>query len=151
MPGTIKAHQDAIGDNNISFALIGHTGTAGTALTRRITTQANGAIYAHITGGTVVSSVTVDDINQVGTVGVLNSGSVVVTNGTVTVGNINNLGTLNVVEAGSINLIKAGTITRVEGGSVVITVGTVNVTTGSIVQTAGTLTTGTLQNLVSGT
>src|SRR3990167_9024475 len=48
------------------------------------------------------------------------------------------------------NLI-GGTITKLGGGTVVVGGGTTNVTTGSIVQTAGTLTTGTLQNLVSGT
>lgn len=57
MPGTIKAHQDALQDNSRFPALIAHSGTAGTALTRRVTSQNTpGALDTHIAGGTVLQS-----------------------------------------------------------------------------------------------
>src|SRR3972149_1707606 len=127
----IKAHQDAIIDNSQKTpALIAHSGTAGTALTRRITsTNTAGALDVHIAGtsveiggGSNVNIVTGTQ-QRLGTVGTIQN----LVGGTVTVGNINNIGTLNIVEAGSLNLIKAGTITRLEGGSIVITNGTVTV------------------------
>src|SRR3990167_9477077 len=51
----IKAHQDAIIDNSQKTpALIAHSGTAGTALTRRITsTNTAGALDVHIAGTSV--------------------------------------------------------------------------------------------------
>ena len=133
------------------------------------------------TGSIVVTAGTIGDLDTIGTVGVLEAGSlnllkagtvtkveggsILVTAGTlttgslsnvatigtiknldagtVTVGNINNIGTLNVVETGSLNLLKAGTITKLEGGTLN------NLATGSIVQTAGTVTTGSLSNVAT--
>src|SRR3990167_126816 len=86
--------QDAIQDQNTVHALLIHSGTAGTAETIRATGQANGAQNIHVTGGTVVSSAslelnsgtitTIQNGTQqtLGTVGVLNSGSVSVISGT---------------------------------------------------------------------
>src|SRR3990167_3722568 len=100
-------------------------------------------------GGSILQTagtLTTGSLTNVATVGtILNLNA-----GTVTVGNINNIGTLNVVEAGSLNLLKAGTITKLEGGTLgALAAGTVNVTTGSIVQTSGTLTTGSLSNVAT--
>ena len=66
--------------------------------------------------------------------------------GTVTVGNINNIGTLNVVETGTIAKVTnlaAGTITKLEGGTLT------NLASGSMVQISGTLTTGSLTNVAT--
>src|SRR3990167_8226645 len=131
----IKAHQDAIIDNSQKTpALIAHSGTAGTALTRRITsTNTAGALDVHIAGTSVEigggSNVNIVNGTQqtLGTVNVIETGSIIqksgtvttgslsnlatlgtiqnLVGGTVTVGNINNIGTLNIVEAGSLLLI----------------------------------------------
>jgi len=98
------------------------------------------------TAGTVTTGTLQNLVSGTVTVGVgtvnVTTGSIVVTSGTI--GDLDTVGTLGVVEAGSINLLKAGTITRVEGGSVVVTVGTTTVTTGTIVQASGTVTTGSI-------
>src|SRR3990167_3860941 len=162
--------QDAIQDQNTVHALLIHSGTAGTAETIRATGQANGAQNIHVTGGTVVSSAslelnsgtitTIQNGTQqtLGTVGVLNAGSVVVTNGTVvasagsivqTAGTLTTGSLTDVATLGTILNLNKGTITRIEGGSVVVTIGTVNVNTGTIVQASGTLTTGSLTNLAT--
>ena len=85
------ANQEAKQDPNQFPALILHTGTAGTAETVRATGQALGAQNVHITGGTVIAgtlvsiaSGTQQILDTVGTIGVVNAGSVVVTNGTIT-------------------------------------------------------------------
>src|SRR3990167_6946155 len=83
-----------------------------------------------------------------GTITRLEGGSVVVTTGTIA--DMDTVGTVGVLEAGSLNLLKAGTITKLEGGTLgALAAGTVNVTTGSIVQTAGTVTTGSLSNVAT--
>src|SRR3990167_3970257 len=83
-----------------------------------------------------------------GTITRLEGGSVVVTTGTIA--DMDTVGTVGVLEAGSLNLLKAGTITKLEGGTLgALAAGTVNVTTGSIVQTSGTLTTGSLSNVAT--
>ena len=53
------------------------------------------------------------------------------------------------LDGGTLDLLKAGTITRVEGGSLVVTQGTTIVSSGSIVQTAGTVSTGSLSNVAT--
>lgn len=84
------AKQEAIQDRNNAPALLIHSGTADTADTIRATGQASGAQDVHITGGTVVTGAGTQPVNvlsgtqqTLGTVGVLNAGSVVVTAGTV--------------------------------------------------------------------
>ena len=143
-------------DGNQTPTIMGVIGTLGTADTRGTALPlpvgvraATGALMVHISGtdvdvsgaasGTNVNIVTGTQ-QTLGTVGVINSGSIVVTNGTVGIGSITDLALLGTVK----NLDK-GTITSVQGGTINV------VAAGSHVHTAGTLTTGTLQNLVSGT
>lgn len=57
-------------------------------------------------------------------------------------------GTTNVAGTVVVSNVEKGTISRIEGGTIVAN-GTVNVTTGSIVQTAGTITTGSLTNVAT--
>ena len=88
------ADQHARQDGNQFPAQLLHTGTAGTSETVRATGQASGAANIHVTGGTVVSSAslelnsgtitTIQNGTQqtLGTVGVLNAGSVSVISGT---------------------------------------------------------------------
>ena len=151
MPGTVKVQQNALQDNSKNPALIAHSGTAGTALTRRITSSGTpGALDVMVVGTSVTigggSNVNIVTGTQqtLGTVGVLNTGSVVVTTGTI--GNINKIGTVGVVDTGSI-VQTAGTVTT---GSLsnLATIGTIqNLVSGTIVQASGTLTTGSIDIL----
>lgn len=50
------ANQNAIQDDNHFPALIGHSGTAGTAETRRIITDGDGSIYVNVGTSVPVSS-----------------------------------------------------------------------------------------------
>ena len=77
MPGTIQPHEGAIQDNDKFPALIAHSGTAGTALTKRITSQNTvGALDVHIAGGTVSATATTSNaINTFGTTGSITDGS----------------------------------------------------------------------------
>src|SRR3990167_7702868 len=127
------ADQNSRQDENKFAALIAHTGTAGTSETIRLVADANGnlTVSGTVTAGGSNVNVVTGTQQTLGTVGVLNAGSVVITTGTI--GNINQVGTVTVVNAGSIgqtagttsNLDK-GTITRLEGGSIVVTGGTTN-------------------------
>lgn len=67
--------QDAKQDRNQFPALIAHTGTAGTAETVRVTADSSGNLGVNIVSGEIVASL--------GTVNVVESGSIVVTAGTV--------------------------------------------------------------------
>ena len=78
MPGTIKIQQNAIQDNSKFPALIAHSGTAGTSLTRRVTSsQTAGALDIHVMGGTVSGGTFVvgTAINTFGTTGSITDGS----------------------------------------------------------------------------
>jgi len=140
------ADQEAKQDGNKFPALIAHTGTAGTAETERVTST-DGALNVDIVSGEIVASLgtvkvleagsvvvttgTIGDLDTVGTVGVVNAGSVVITSGTI--GDLDTVGTIGVLNAGSV-VVTAGTIGDLD------TVGTVGVlNTGSVVVTTGTI------------
>ena len=140
----IKAHQDAIIDNSQKTpALIAHSGTAGTALTRRITsTNTAGALDVHIAGtsveiggGSNVNIVTGTQ-QRLGTVGTIEN----LVGGTI--GSVLGIG-------GTVQVSGAGTNVNIVSGTQQ-TLGTVNVIeTGSIIQKSGTVTTGSLSNLAT--
>ena len=69
------ANQQAIQDDNQSYALIAHSGTAGTAETVRVVADSAGNLGVNIVSGEIIASL--------GTVDVLKAGSVVVTAGTI--------------------------------------------------------------------
>ena len=169
----IKAHQDAIIDNSQKTpALIAHSGTAGTALTRRITsTSTAGALDVHIAGtsveiggGSNVNIVTGTQ-QRLGTVGTIENlvggtiGSVLGIGGTVQVSgagtNVNivsgtqqTLGTVNVIETGSI-VLNSGTVTT---GSLtnVANLGTIAILTAGTVTSVGNVVGGTITRLGGG-
>jgi len=68
-------NQDAVQDKNQVYSMLAATGTAGTAEAIRLVADADGNLGVNIISGEIVASL--------GTVGVLNAGSVVVTNGTI--------------------------------------------------------------------
>ena len=114
-----------------------------------IKTKTAGDVDVDIVSGTVGR---VEGGSIVVTAGTTNvtTGSIVVTTGTIA--DMDTIGTVGVLEAGSLNLLKAGTITRLEGGSVVVTAGTISDL--DTIGTVGLLETGTLtavNNLVKGT
>jgi hypothetical protein len=129
-----------------------------------IKTKTAGDVDVDIVSGTVglLESGTLAAVNNLvkGTITRLEGGSVVVTTGTI--GDLDTIGTVGVLEAGSLNLVKAGTITKVEGGtinniasgSIVVTAGTVDTT---LVLDAGTIdllkagTLSAINNIVKGT
>src|SRR3990167_5061135 len=155
-------------DGNQTPTIMGVIGTLGTADTRGTALPlpvgvraATGALMVHISGtdvdvsgaasGTNVNIVTGTQ-QTLGTVGVINSGSIVVTTGTVSIGSITDLallGTVKNLDKGTVTSLQGGTLSNLASGSVVVTVGTVNVTAGTIVQASGTLTTGSLTNLAT--
>jgi len=71
------ANENAIQDDNQFTALTAHSGTAGTAQTRRLTSENTaGALDIHIAGGTVAaSSTTASAINTFGSSGSITDGS----------------------------------------------------------------------------
>jgi len=168
------AKQNAIQDDNQIFALLAHTGTAGTAETVRVVADSAGNLGVNVVSGEIVASLgTVDvlksgtvtvsgieSMNSVGTVGVLNAGSVVVTEGTVTT-NMGDLtgGTIDEISniaGGTISAIlgtvavsgaSAGTIVQVETGTIA-SIG--NIAGGTIgIITAGTITPSTTVRTIS--
>lgn len=84
------ADQYSIQDQNQFPALLGHSGTANNAETRRIVVTDAGAVSVDLVSG--------DTIN----IGTINVGSVAITSGTIT----------------SVSNLAKGTITRLEGGTV---------------------------------
>lgn len=124
------ADQNSRQDENQFPAIIAHTGTAGTSETVRLVATAAGALNttATLSGGSNVNVVTGTQ-QTLGTVGVLNAGSVVITTGTVTTGSLSNVATL-----GTIQNLNTGTLAVVAAGSHVHTAGTVTT------QIAGTMT-----------
>src|SRR3990167_3220205 len=115
------ADQNSRQDENKFAALIAHTGTAGTSETIRLVADANGNLTVSgtvVAGGSNVNVVTGTQ-QTLGTVGVLNAGSVVVTVGTtnVTTGSI--VQTAGTVTTGSLtNLATLGTIQNVNAGTI---------------------------------
>jgi hypothetical protein len=78
VPGTVKIQQNALLDNSKYPALIAHSGTAGTSLTRRVTSQYTaGALDVHVAGGTITAgTITIGtSINTYGTSGSITDGS----------------------------------------------------------------------------
>lgn len=139
------ANQYAIQDQNAQFALIGHSGTAGTAETIRLLATEAGALQVDLVGGDTINIGTVNlgTITRVGNVGTIESGTVtaVLNTGTITTiaaGTQNTLGTVGVV-----NAIIAGTQN---------TLGTVGVVNAIVAGTQNTLgTVGVVNNIVGGT
>ena len=147
MEGTVTAvengdfaalHFDA--DQNLMVNLAGtepvivQIGTVNTGTIGLVSSIAAGTQNTLGTVGVLNSgSVVVTALNTVGTVGVLNAGSVVMTAGTVST--LNTVGTVGVLNNGSV-VVTAGTIGDLD------TVGTVGVlNSGSVVVTAGTVST----------
>jgi len=130
--------------------------TAGTLTTGSLSNVATIGTIKNLDAGTV----TVGNINNIGTLNVveagslnllkagtitrLEGGSIVVTAGTIS--DLDTIGTVGLLETGTLtavnNLVK-GTITKLEGGTLGV------VAAGSIVQTAGTVTTGSLSNVAT--
>src|SRR3990167_9308195 len=79
------ADQNSRQDENKFAALIAHTGTAGTSETIRLVADANGnlTVSGTVTAGGSNVNVVTGTQQTLGTVGVLNAGSVVVTTGTI--------------------------------------------------------------------
>ncbi len=117
---TNSGHQDA----NQNYSVIGVQGTLGTADIEGSAptlpigvNPATGAMYVHDLagggGGTTVQfnsgTISAGTINRVGTVGILELGTVTITNPTGTTVQFNN---------GTVDLLKAGTVTRLEGGTI---------------------------------
>jgi hypothetical protein len=129
---------------NVGTLTVGTINKVGT-----VSEITNGSIV--VTAGTVTTSM--GDLSG-GTIDEITNGSIVVTAGTVTVGNIGTLGTIQsgtvsvntpgTITSGSISVIAGtvGTVGTVAGMNVLTTVS--NVTNGSIVVTAGTVTAGTI-------
>lgn len=100
------ADQNARQDDNKAYALIAHTGTAGTAETIRVVADGSGNLMVNVAAGEVIA----------------------VSAGTITAGTINK----GTISAGTIDVLKAGTITEILNGSIVVTAGTVTTTASDI-------------------
>src|SRR3990172_2848056 len=101
--------QSALQDENQVFALIAHSGTAGTSDTIRVVADSAGNLGVNIAGTEPIELVA-GTINRVSTVGTLELGSVVI-NGTPTV---SNLGTnVNIVTGTQKTLGTVGTVSGI--------------------------------------
>src|SRR3990167_11196954 len=154
-------NQSAAQDDNQVFALIAHSGTAGTSDTIRVVADSAGNLGVNIAGTEPIELVA-GTITRVSTVGTLELGSVAI-NGTPTV---SNLGTNVNVVTGTVQRIQ--TIGTLELGSMTNTGTNVNIITGTqqalcTVGTVGTVlgiggtvqvsgaSAGTFVNIVTGT
>src|SRR3990167_3489296 len=95
-------------DDNQTYAIIAVSGTAGTAETIPLVATPAGALTVDVVSGEIVASL--------GTVNVVESGSIVITAGTI--GDLDTVGTVGVLNAGSV-IVTAGTISTLN------TVGTI--------------------------
>lgn len=151
------ANQYAIQDQNAQFALIGHSGTAGTAETIRLVATDAGALSVDLVGGDTINIGTVNlgTITRVDKVGTLEAGTVTMAlnTGTITTiaaGTQNTLGTVGVV-----NNLVTGTIASVGtnvGVGVVsnLTNGSVNILTGTVTSVGTNVGVGVVSNLTNG-
>jgi len=64
----MSPHQDAIQDKNQKWALIAHSGTAGTAVTRRVVATSAGALSVDVVSGEIIASLGTVNILELGTV-----------------------------------------------------------------------------------
>lgn len=139
--------KNALQDKNQFPALIAHTGTDGTAETKRLVADADGNLMVNLAAGeeinigTVILG-TISAVNNLvkGTITKLEGGSVVLTAGT-----ISSLPTINIT-AGTQNTL--GTVGVLNGGSIVVTAGTVaaHAITNLAAGTLSILTNGTLSS-----